>query len=195
MGRLPYRAAAALAQGGAGDARPGGGGGALPDPGQGRQFPGPDAVQAAGGCALAQGGGGDRLAARAAAGLWPGPGHDPGLQRAARRHLRPGRPARDPQGRPRHLPPSPCAQPALPSRPADRRALPRHRARRQGHRVPAHLPAVQRPADPARDRHGLRLPLVAFSTGAMPPSPSSPSAAISGSPWRSPNGASPIAGG
>jgi ABC-type multidrug transport system fused ATPase/permease subunit len=52
---------------------------------------------------------------------------------------------------------------ALPSRPADGRALPvSSSARREGHRVPAHLSAVQRPTDPARDRHGLRLPLVAF---------------------------------
>ena len=52
----------------------------------------------------------------------------------------------------RHLPPSPRAVAALPSRPPDRRPVARHRARHPRHRVPALLHALQRRADADRDR-------------------------------------------
>ena len=62
-----------------------------------------------------------------------------GLRRAARRGLRQGGAARDPQCGARDLPASARAVAALPSRPADRRPVARHRARHQGDRVPALL--------------------------------------------------------
>ena len=58
------------------------------------------------------------------------------LRRAARRRVRRRPAAHHPQGRAADLPAPAPAQPALPSGPADRRPVPRHRARHQRHREP-----------------------------------------------------------
>ena len=58
------------------------------------------------------------------------------LRRAARRGVRRGAAADDPQGRAADLRAPAPAQPALPSGPADRRPLARHRTRHQRHREP-----------------------------------------------------------
>ncbi len=56
---------------------------------------------------------------------------------AARRRVRQGGAAGDAHRRPSDLPPSAAPEPALSPRPPHRRGQPRHRARHEGHRVPA----------------------------------------------------------
>ena len=81
------------------------------------------------------------------------------LHPAPRRHLRPRRAAGAAADGDRDLPARARARAALPSRPADRRAQPDHRPRRQGRRRAAALPAVLGRADAARARAGGGDPL------------------------------------
>ena len=104
----------------------------------------------------------DRGAGGADPRLRPRPGHVAGLQRAAQRGLRQGRPARGAPGRAGGVPPYPCAVAALSSRTAHRRAGARRSSAAPRHRVPAVLHAVQRRADAVRDPAGLRHPVAAL---------------------------------
>ena len=149
-------------------------------PGQAHQRLRPDPLQARRRRAGRAHGPGRGGADRPDRGLWRGPRAGPGVRRNARRDLRAGVAARDPQPRPRGLRPSPCALAALPSRAPDRRPEPRHRARHPGHGVPDPLHDLQHPADPVRDHPGrrhpvepLRLALLGGDPGASSPATSS----------------------
>ena len=82
------------------------------------------------------------------------------LHPAPRRRLRAGGAGRPSQARPRELPARPCPQPALPHRAQDRRPQPHHRARGEGRRLPAALPALLHRAARARAGAGGRHPLL-----------------------------------
>ncbi len=108
-------------------------------------------------CAGAEG---QHCAARHPAGpgdrLWAGADGRRRVRGAARRAVRQGAAARGAHRRPAHLRASARAQPALPSRPADRCAGPRDRPRLAGHPVGAAARGVQRRADGYRAAAGHR---------------------------------------
>ena len=78
---------------------------------------------------------------------------------------------------------------ALPSRASNRGAVAGHRARHQGHSVPAQLHAVQHPADLVRDFAGLRHPARALQRLVRDHHLRLSSLAISALPSPSPSGA------
>ena len=88
--------------------------------------------------------------------LWPAAHGLRRVRRAARRAVRQGAAARGAHRRAAHLRASARAQPALPSRPADRCAGPRDRPRLAGHPVGAAARGVQRGADGDRAAAGHR---------------------------------------
>ena len=156
----PHAAALSLAAQLAGDAGPRAAG---RDPASHRRQGGErlcaDPLQGCGRYPLGRDGGGHRRAGGDPVGLRRAPGAHGRLRRTQGCGLRQGRGARDPNRSAAGLQPSPRAFAPLPHRAPHRGPEPRHRARRQGNRVPAHLHAVQHPADPGGGHHGLRHPL------------------------------------
>ncbi len=109
-----------------------------------------------------------RRAGRVHPRLWRRPRHVAGLQPAARRGFRQGRPARRAPAGAGGFPPHPRAVAALSPGAAHRRAGARGRARHGGGRVPAVVHAVQHRADGVRDRRRLRDPVAAVRLGLRP---------------------------